>query len=104
MKGQISAVLGRLNVSKGLALAAALFGLLGIVPYLAVTQDQNEAEDLPQQPPLIGVVSSNQNPLQTALLRWYDANLTRPSEWDRRPMGLPLTVRTFGWRIGGATT
>ena len=77
MKGQISTVVRRLSVSKRVAVAAAvLFGLLGIVPYLAVTQEQSEIGEAPQRSPLIGVTSSTQNPLQIALLHWYNADLT----------------------------
>jgi hypothetical protein len=49
---------------------------MGIVPYLARTQEQNEVGQALPQSPLIGVTSSTQNPVQIALLHWYDANLT----------------------------
>ena len=63
-------------MGRRVAVAVVLCGLVGIVPYLAVTQEQNEVEEEPQQSPLIGVTSSTQNPLQIALLHWYNANLT----------------------------
>ena len=41
MKGQISTGVRRVRVSKRVAVVAAvLFGLVGILPYLAVTQEQ----------------------------------------------------------------
>jgi hypothetical protein len=49
--------------------AAVVCGLLGVVPFRAVSQTAL------QQGPLIGVTSSTQNPLQVGLLHWYDANL-----------------------------
>src|SRR5262249_7498402 len=76
MKGQISTLVRRLNVSKRLAVSVILFGLVGIVPHLAVTQEQSDVEAESQQSPLIGVTSSTDNPLQLALLHWYNANLT----------------------------
>jgi hypothetical protein len=63
-------------VGRRLAVAAILCGLVGIVPYLAVTQEQSDVEAESQQTPLIGVTSSTDNPLQLALLHWYNANLT----------------------------
>ena len=77
MKGQISSVVRRLmkkvltmssrsrlggrgirfclfSSGQRLAVALILCGLVGIVPYLAVTQEQNEIEEAPQQSPLIG--------------------------------------------------
>jgi hypothetical protein len=85
MKGQISTVLRRLSVSKRMAAAAILCGLVGIVPYLA-TQEQDEVEETPQ--PLTGVTTSTQNPLQIAILRWYDANLTTRFGVGTRPFGV----------------
>ena len=111
MKGQISSVVRRLmkkvptmssrsrpggrgirfclfSSGQRLAVALVLCGLVGIVPYLAVTQGQNEVEEAPQQSPLIGVTSSTQNPLQLALLHWYDANLTTSFGVGSDPVGV----------------
>jgi hypothetical protein len=92
MKGQISKVLGRVHVCKRVAVTAVLFGLLGLVPHLAVTQEQNEVgperESEAQPTPLIGVTSSTQNPLQIALLQWYDANLTTRFTTGFNPYGV----------------
>ena len=76
MKGRISSLVRRLTVSKRVAAAAILCGLVGMIPYLARTQAQNEIEEGQQETPLTGVTTSTQNPLQIAILRWYDANLT----------------------------
>ena len=71
-----------------LAVAVILCGLVGIVPYLAVTQGQNEVEETLPQSPLIGVTSSTQNPLQIALLHWYNANLTTTFGAGSTPSGV----------------
>ena len=112
MKGQISRVIRRLmkkvptmssrsrlggrgicfclfsSVGQRVAVAALLCGLVAIVPYLAVTQEQNEIEEAAQQLPLIGVTSSTQNPLQLALLHWYDANMTTTFGVGSGPQGV----------------
>ena len=95
MKGQISAVLRGLSVSKRVAVVAILCGLLGMVPYLARTQEQNEGEETTQQAPLTGVTTSTQNPLQIALLRWYDANLTTHFRVGREPFGVAFAGTTI---------
>ena len=69
-------------------MALVLCGLVGIVPYRAVTQEQNEVEEAPQQSPLIGVTSSTRNPLQIALLHWYNANLTAAFGVGSDPVGV----------------
>jgi len=80
VKQQISTVVRRLRVSKPVGVAAVAFGVLSIVPYLARTQEQSEVGPAPesetQTTPISGVTSSTQNPLQIALLHWYNANLT----------------------------
>ncbi len=76
MKGQISAVLGRLNLGKLAVLAIVVCGLLA-VPHPARVQEQSEIAEVGQAAvPLTGVVSSTQNPLQIAILHWYNANQT----------------------------
>src|SRR5262249_57574415 len=62
MERQISRVVRRLRVGKQVGVAAALFGLLGIVPYLARTQEQNEIEEGRQQSPLIPATTPPPNP------------------------------------------
>src|SRR6516165_8479268 len=109
MKGQISTAVRRLmkksptlssraergicfclssSVGWLLAVVVILCYLVGIVPYLAITQDQSGVEDAPQQAPLTGVTSSTQNPLQVALLHWYDANLTTTFRVGSSPRGV----------------
>src|SRR6266566_6445486 len=77
MKGQTSLVLDGLKVRKWLSMAVLLCSLLGIVPYLAITQDHTQIgpHTGAQASPLLGVTGSAQNPLQIALLHWYNANL-----------------------------
>jgi hypothetical protein len=85
MKGQITYTRFQQSVSGPsvgwrLALALILCGLVGVAPHLALTHEQNEValgrESSTEASPLIGVTSSTQNPLQIALLHWYNANLT----------------------------
>ena len=80
MKGQISTVC-RLRVGKRMAGVAAFFGLVGIVSFSAVTQEQNEIEEAP----LTGVTNSTQNPLQIALVqRQLDNDLRGGEQSPRR--------------------
>src|SRR5271157_2106152 len=88
MKAQVSKVVLRLSVTKRLAVAAVLCGLLGIVPYLAITQEQSGIDQALQQSPLIGVISSTLNPLQIALLHWYNANFTTTFGVGGSPRGV----------------
>src|SRR5215470_8455781 len=104
MKGQISRVVRRLSVSKRVAAAAILCGLLSIVPFLARTQEQNEVEEAPQQAPLTGVTTSTQNPLQLAILRWYDANLTTHFSVGRKPFGVAFAGATIWVTNKGSNT
>ena len=80
MKKQRLATFGRSRIGKSLIVGMFLCGLLAIVPYLAHPQDRSEvatAQELaPGSTPLIGVVSSTNNPLQIAILHWYNANQT----------------------------
>jgi hypothetical protein len=76
------------SVGRRLGVALILCGLVAIVPYLAVTQEQNEIEETLQQSPLIGVTSSTQNPLQIALLHWYNANRTASFAVGSEPSGV----------------
>lgn len=51
-------------------LVTSLAALFGLAPTLSYSQEQ----DLEVTAPPIGVTNSNLNPLQIALLHWYDAN------------------------------
>ena len=87
MKGQISPLI-RLSVNKPMALAVIVCGLLGMVRHLAVAQGQNEIEEVKPHAPLIGVTSPTGNPLQIALLHWYNANLTTTFGVGANPRGV----------------
>ena len=86
MKGRISALLDKVKVSKQVAVAVILCGLL------AVTQEQNKGASVPQSSteasPLVGVTNSTQNPLQIALLHWYNTNLTTTFDVGTVPYGV----------------
>ena len=91
MKEQSSTVLDRLNLGKLAGLAILLCGLLG-VPYLVHPQEQNEVAtvpaETPESTPLAGVTSSTQNPLQIAILHWYNANQTTQFIAGTNPYGV----------------
>jgi hypothetical protein len=75
MKGTTSTKVHRPGVRKIIA-AATVFCFLGIVPFLAVTQDKGEIAGPVQPSGLTGVTGSPFNPLQIGLLHWYTANQT----------------------------
>ena len=104
MKGQISMVLRvrGLSAGKRLAVPVALCGLVGIVPYLAVTQEQRDMKPESQQSPLIGVTSSTQNPLQIALLHWYNADLTTAFAVGSSPRGVTFDGANF-WVVNNGS-
>jgi hypothetical protein len=80
MKGKRWTILASLHPRKVVVMTVLVFVLLGIALHAARTQDQSEGAiatgATTQSPSFAGVVSSAQNPLQIALLHWYDANLT----------------------------
>jgi hypothetical protein len=55
---------------------------------IAFGQGQNEIGEAKPPAPLIGVTSSTQNPLQIALLHWYNANLTTTFGAGTNPRGI----------------
>src|SRR5205823_10973953 len=65
-------------------LTMALSGVLAMVPNVAYNQNQSSA--VPS--PLIGVTSTSKNPLQIALLHWYDANKTTSFIVQNQPFGV----------------
>src|ERR1700693_2793442 len=70
----------RWNPVKSVVVAMFFCGLLGMVPYPAHSQEQSEVatvqEQVAQSAALTGVVTSNWNPLQIAILHWYNASPT----------------------------
>jgi DNA-binding beta-propeller fold protein YncE len=88
MKKQASAIFGRSHV-KSAVLALLLFGLLGLVPFLARSHGQSEGGTPPTgRGGPVGVVTSSKNPLQIALLHWYNANLTTQFTAGTSPFGV----------------
>ncbi|HEY6290123.1 MAG TPA: hypothetical protein VI455_00985, partial [Terriglobia bacterium] len=90
MKKQITAVPGR---SLRFLVVVLLFtALVGAAPYLAQSQEQDDSAEVPQPDaasrPLIGVTTSSQNPLQIAILHWYNANLTTQFTTATAPFGV----------------
>src|SRR5579859_3038064 len=73
MKRQSSRLSGKLNLARLAALGIIiLFGLATVLPRL---RGQNEVTDVaPPRTPLSGVASVKLNPLQIAILHWYNAN------------------------------
>ena len=73
-------------------IAVLLFSVLvGNSSHLAHPQEPGEASATGQASesgPLIGVTSSSQNPLQIAILHWYDANLTTQFTTASGPYGV----------------
>src|ERR1700693_187825 len=70
----------RWNPVKSVVVAMFFCGLLGMVPYPAHSQEQSEVatvqEQVAQSAAPTGVVTSNWNPLQIAILHWYNASPT----------------------------
>ncbi len=88
MKKQSSAMLGKLNLVKLGVLAILLCGLVTVL-HLTRLQGQNEVADVAQpRAPLSGVVRSAKNPLQIAILHWYNANQTASFAVGTGPIGV----------------
>lgn len=106
MKKQTLTICRQLHPAKSVVLAILISGLLGVDPYWANAQDQIEVVDArqpaQQSAPLTGVIESNKNPLQIALLRWYAANLTTTfdvgSVGTMSPQDLAFDGSIFGWQ------
>ena len=86
MKLQVSTTLRVQSVS--IRVVVVLCGLLGITPFVAVAQAQDTIKEALQQGPLMGVTTPTQNPLQIALLHWYDANQTTAFAVGANPAGV----------------
>ena len=85
--------------------AVAVSGLLATTPHLAVSHAQS-AGAVTAQTPAIGVTSLTGNPLQIALLHWYDANLTTTFPVGSAPSGAVFDGANI-WvanYIGGSVT
>jgi hypothetical protein len=81
----------RLNRGKVQLAILILSCLLGLI-LVAQPSTHSQIGEQPQQGNLatssIGVTASNRNPLQIALLHWYDANLTTAFKVSHAPVGL----------------
>src|ERR1039458_5682404 len=79
---------------KSMVWPMALCSLLSAAPSIAKAQSGGgmggESPTVAQQTPLLGVVSSTQNPLQIATLHWYNANQT-----TSLPVGAAPTYMAF---------
>ena len=88
MKEQAAAIVGRSHL-KSVVLVLLLFGLLGVVPFLARSHGQSDGGTVLTRPAgSIGVVTSSKNPLQIALLHWYNANLATQFAAAAGPFGV----------------
>ena len=86
MKKQTTAIFGRSHF-KSVVLAVLLF--VGVVPFLARSHGQSEGGTvLAGRIGASGVVTSSKNPLQIALLHWYNANLTTQFTVGTSPYGM----------------
>src|SRR5579863_54331 len=91
MKKQGSTILHSLHSFRSMAVALVFYWLLVTSSYLAYSQDQGEAErtePVRAAQPQIGVTNSSQNPLQIAILHWYNANLTTQFTTGTEPSGV----------------
>jgi DNA-binding beta-propeller fold protein YncE len=79
-------ILGLSRKAKLVTAALFLTGVLAIVPYAAHSQDQSGFP--PTTGAFAGVVVSSQNPLQIALLHWYQANLVTQFPAGTGPYGV----------------
>jgi hypothetical protein len=95
MQGQVSRILDSLNVRRQLGMAIVLFSLLGIVPYLAITQGQIQVGPRTgaQASASVGVTASAQNPLQIAL---------RESGFINSSLRIGITSNRLSGHIGRA--
>src|SRR5215469_12358111 len=89
---RVSLFNGKPNLLKLTLVALVLFGLIGVVPYFAQTQDRADAVRTQlmgmSNDPLIGITSSTKNPLQIAILHWYSANQTASFGTGNSPRGV----------------
>src|SRR5262252_8800935 len=88
MKAQALASFRGLRPDKSLVMAACLMILLVVVPVKAHSQEQGDTTTGATQGVDLGVVSSNLNPLQIALLHWYGANQTTNFTVGSAPFGV----------------
>src|SRR5215467_2083563 len=84
MKTLASTVVRKLN-SRRATLTLLVLALIGAVPFVTRVQGQSLLEALIKQS---GVVSGNKNPLQIALLHWYNANLSTTFSVPSSPYGM----------------
>src|SRR5260370_1883921 len=106
LKKQIRAIPGLLQAVKSAAAAILFSGLLATSFYLASPHEQSEAqtaESAPASRPPIGVTTSTQNPLQIAILHWYDPNLTTQFTPGTAPYPVPFDASTI-WQPNNTTT
>ena len=61
------------------------------------------AQEAPAPRLFSGVTSSNNNPLQIAILHWYNANLTTSFSVGSGPGFVAFDGPTSGWRTPAAT-
>src|ERR1700734_2921971 len=87
MKKRASVTFGRLHL-KSVVLAMLLFGLLGVMPFLARVHGQSNGGTAAGQATPAGVTTLNKNPLQIAILHWYNANLTTQFTAGTAPFGI----------------
>ena len=102
MKKQTAAIFGRSHL-KSVVLALVLFVLLGVVPFLARSHGQSEGGTvLAGRIGASGVVTSSKNPLQIALLHWYNANLTTQFTVGTSPYGMAFDGANIWVALNGS--
>jgi len=91
MKVGVSTVLREKNPHKLAALAVALCGLS---PFLLWPRHRtkpiiwNTPQPTSQSTPMVGVTTTTKNPLQIAILHWYDANRSAHFTVGSEPVGV----------------
>ena len=108
MGRQVLRFLVRPNLLKPVGGIVLVLSLLGTIPYFAHTQEDRgemaRAQTGTQQTPMSGVTSSTMNPLQIAMLHWYDANRTTRFKVPTNPAGMAFDGTDIWIANEGAAT
>ena len=100
------AAFGTLHPVMAVIVALLFSVLVGTSLHQARPQEKGEAlatESEPELRPLLGVTSPTQNPLQIAILHWYNANLTTQFTVGTAPYGVAFDGQSI-WICNKAST
>ena len=91
MRNPMLRAIGGIKGTKAMAAAVVSSGLLIMVSHFASAHEPRRTrvgvESAAQTSPSSGVTKSTKNPLQIAILHWYDANLTTTFKVGTFPSG-----------------